>query len=318
VADLVSIGECMVELSRRADGFSLAFGGDTFNTAVYASRLGLGAAYATALGDDPYSDAILALARSESVEVDAVPRLAGRLPGLYLIETDARGERRFFYWRSEAPARQLFELQDGKALETLLGSARFVYFSGITLSLYSDEGLDRFEAALAQARAGGARIVFDGNYRPRGWKGDGERARRTFARFLAHVDIALPTFDDEQALWGDATPTDTLARLARFRIGETVIKHGPDGATISADGTVTSVPVPSRVTPVDTTAAGDSFNAGYLAGRADGRDPAGAALIGHRLAAMVIGHRGAIVPREATAGLSPAPSPAPPSSRDAP
>jgi 2-dehydro-3-deoxygluconokinase len=318
VPDLVSIGECMVELSRRADGFSLAFGGDTFNTAVYASRLGLSAAYATALGDDPYSDAILALARSESLDVDAVPRLAGRLPGLYLIETDERGERRFFYWRSEAPARELFELPGSEALETLLARARFVYFSGITLSLYSEEGLDRFKAALVGARARGARIVFDGNYRPRGWKGDSERARQTYARFLALVDIALPTFDDEQALWGDETPADTLARLARLGAGEVVIKHGPDGATVAAGGEQRSVPVPSLVTPVDTTAAGDSFNAAYLAARARGRAPAEAALLGHRLAGIVIGHRGAIVPREAMAGLSPAPSPAPPSSRDAP
>jgi 2-dehydro-3-deoxygluconokinase len=303
MADLVSIGECMVELSRRADGFSLAFGGDTFNTAVYASRLGLAASYATALGDDPYSEAILALARSEAVEVDAVPRLAGRLPGLYLIETDERGERRFYYWRSEAPARELFELPGANALTPILGRARFVYFSGITLSLYSDTGLDHFEAALAGARAKGARIVFDGNYRPRGWKGDLERARRIFARFLALVDIALPTFDDEEALWGDATPAETLARLRDFGIGEIAIKHGPEGAMIATEAGLKGVPVPSRLTPLDTTAAGDSFNAGYLAARAEGHDPADAALLGHRLAGIVIGHRGAIVPREAMIAL---------------
>ena len=77
------------------------------------------------------------------------------------------------------------------------------------------------------------------------------------------------------------------------------MKCGGEGCHIATAEGVTTVPVPRVVTPVDTTAAGDSFNAGYLAGRFAGLDPAAAALRGHRLAAAVIGHRGAVVPREA-------------------
>ncbi len=140
----------------------------------------------------------------------------------------------------------------------------------------------------------------DSNYRPRGWGGDLNRARATFVRFWALADIALPTFDDEQALWGDQTPADTIDRLCNLGVTEIVVKQGGDGALVRAGGHDLVVPCPAPVTPVDTTAAGDSFNAGYLARRLLGDGPADAAILAHRLAGVVIQHRGAIVPRTAT------------------
>jgi 2-dehydro-3-deoxygluconokinase len=302
--EIVSIGECMVELSRQPDGsFQLACGGDTFNTAAYAARLGVETGYAMALGDDPYSAAILALGAREGVDMSAIPRLSGRVPGLYVIETDGKGERTFTYWRDSAPARELFERPEAERVVAAMAAARIVYFSGITLSLYSPAGLDRFETALRAAKANGARIAFDGNYRPRGWKQDAARARATFERFLPLVDIALPTFDDEQALFGDSEPAATLARIKAFGPSQIIVKSGAAGALLAVGDEVTQVPVPEVVTPVDTTAAGDSFNAGYLSAVLRGKTPTEAALWGHRLAAIVIRHRGAIVPREATEGL---------------
>ena len=271
---------------------------------VYAARRGLAVAYGTALGDDPYSQAILDLARREGIAVDQVPRLQGRVPGLYVIETDDKGERRFFYWRGEAPARQLFELAESAPLLNSMREARCVYFSGITLSLFSPLGLDRFEAAVRRAREAGARIAFDGNYRPRGWGGDAARARSTMARFLALVDIALPTFDDEQALWDDRDVAATIARLRAHGVGEIAVKNGAEGAILASDGATTAIAVPDRVAPLDTTAAGDSFNAGYLAARLREGQPTEAVLLGHRLAGIVIRHRGAIVPKEAMADLN--------------
>ena len=85
---VVSVGECMVELARGPDGrFGLAYGGDTFNAAVYLARAGMPVAYATAVGDDPYSAGILALAAEEGIDRDLMQVLPGRMPGLYLIET---------------------------------------------------------------------------------------------------------------------------------------------------------------------------------------------------------------------------------------
>lgn len=300
---VVSIGECMVELARGSDGrFGLAYGGDTFNTAVYLARAGIPVAYATALGDDPYSSAIVDLARAEGIDTDLVAVVAGRNAGLYLIETSAGGERSFHYWRDRAPVRDIFKSELGLVIAVAANDASLVYLSGITLSLYDEPGIEALEALLKAARICGARIAIDGNYRPRGWGGDSGRARaRTiFERFFRLADIALPTFEDEQMLWGDRTVDDTIARLQSFGIAEVALKRGPQGALAIVDGRTLDVPVPAAVTPLDTTAAGDSFNAAYLAARLGGQPAEAAVVAGHRLAGVVIQHRGAIVSRAAT------------------
>jgi 2-dehydro-3-deoxygluconokinase len=299
---IICIGEVMIELARGGDGrFGIACGGDTFNTAVYLARAGLIVSYATALGDDRYSDGIVALAAAEGLETDLILRVPGRMPGLYLIETNPAGERTFHYWRDNAPARELFELPDwGRIAERVL-TARLIYFSGITLSLYSNVGLGRFLAVLEMARQHGVRVAFDGNFRPRGWRGDVARARTVFMEALKRVDVALPTFDDEALLWGDPSPEATVERLQAFGITEIAVKNGPNSALVAAGGRQEFIAVPDVVVPVDTTAAGDSFNAGYMAARLSGENPGSAALAGHRLAAQKIQHRGAIMPRDAAA-----------------
>src|SRR5262245_6931327 len=101
---VASIGECMIELSEHPDWrITRAFGGDTLNTSVYLARLGVPVDYLTALGDDAWSEEMLAAWRAEGIGTDAVVRLQGRMPGLYIIQTDPRGERRFSYWRDRAP-----------------------------------------------------------------------------------------------------------------------------------------------------------------------------------------------------------------------
>ena len=299
---VVAVGEVMVEMARGGDGrFAMGCGGDTFNTAIYLARAGVDVAYATAIGDDPYSDGIVSMAAAEGVRTDLMLRLPGRLPGLYTIEADAKGERRFHYWRGEAPARELFELGDWNRIAEAMLGARLIYFSGITLSLYSNNGLGRMLAIIEMARQHGAKVAFDCNFRPQGWKGDLPRTRTVFMEALKRVDIALPTFDDEAVLWGDPSPEATVERMQAFGIAEVVVKNGPNSALVAAGGKQEHVPVPEVVKPVDTTAAGDSFNAGYIAARLAGEGPTAAASAAHRLAAEKIRHRGAIMPRDAAA-----------------
>ena len=235
------------------------------------ARAGLAVAFASALGDDPFSDAIVSLAQAEGIATDLILRAGSRLPALALVDADAKGERRAHYWREAAPARELFELPQWSAMAEGLVNARLIYFTGITLSLYSNVGLGRFFAALELARGNGAKIVFDGNFRPHGWHGDLTRTRTVFAEALKRVDIALPAYDDEAVLWGDPSPEATIERLQAFGVNEIVVKNGPNSALVAASGARDAVPVPEVVAPVDATAAGDGFNAGYLAARLNGR-----------------------------------------------
>src|SRR6516225_10136342 len=190
---VICIGEALIELRRGPDGaFSAACAGDSFNTVVYLARAGLNVGFATAVGDDPYSDSIVALALAEGLGADLILRVPGRL-----------------------------------------------------------------FAALEVARQQGAKVAFDGNFRPAGWKGNLARTRTVFMEALKRVDIALPTFDDEAVLWGDPSPESTVARLQAFGVGEIVVKNGPNSALVAASGTLEFVPVPEILVPVDPTAAGD-------------------------------------------------------------
>jgi len=299
---VVCVGEAMIEFARGGDGrFAIGCGGDTFNTAIYLARAGVNVAFATALGDDPYSDGMLALAAAEGVAGDLALRVPGRLPGLYVIDADRAGKRQFHHWSDQSPARELFELTDWTRVAEGLIGAKLIYFSGITLSLYSNNGLGRFLAVVETARQQGAKIVFDGNFRPHGWRGDLTRTRTVFMEALKRVDIALPAYDDEAVLWGDPSPEATVERLQAFGIGEIAVKNGPNSALVATGGASEFVPVPEVVVPIDPMAAGDSFNAGYIAARLAGDGPGAAAAAAHRLAGQVIRHPGAIMPRAAAA-----------------
>lgn len=303
---IVSIGECMIEMADRGDGtMTMAYAGDTLNTAVYLARLNGSAVqvdYVTALGDDPYSDGMLAFWQREGIGTQWVARLPRQLPGLYLIRTDEAGERSFYYYRSAAPARSLFDLPETVDLLDHLAGADMVHFSAITLSILSYPARDRLAEALEKLRRGGTKIVYDGNYRPSLWP-SADVARRITTRFLGFVDMALPSADDEEHLFDDKSCEAVADRMHALGVGEVLVKHGADGCFISTGSLRQHVPVAERVKPVDTTGAGDSFNAGYLSGRLNGVDPIASAAIGNRLAATVIRHRGAIIPREALGDL---------------
>ena len=299
---IASIGECMIELRHLSDtALELAYGGDSFNTAAYLARLGggmLAVDYVTALGDDPYSAAMRASFAREGVGTGRIATLPGRLPGLYAIRVDDKGERSFHYWRRESAARAMLDGAAGEALRAALPDYDWIYVSGITLSILDTAARDRLFAILAETRRRGGKVAFDTNFRPRGWP-DRDVARAVMSRALALCDLALPTFPDEQALFGDAGPTDTIARMAALGVPEIVVKDGPAPIHLRVAGQDQQIQCPKVERVVDTTAAGDAFNAAYLAARIRGADPAAAARSGARLAGAVIGHRGAVIPAEA-------------------
>ncbi|UST61250.1 sugar kinase [Pseudomonas moraviensis] len=294
------IGECMIELQQRADGsLQQSFGGDTLNTAVYLSRaMGDKAQvdYVTALGDDSFSDAMCQIWRSEGIGLDRVQRLPGRLPGLYCIQTDANGERRFLYWRNEAAVRDCFTTPAAEPILAALPDYDVLYFSGITLAVLGMQGRARLIRTLSEARQRDARIVFDNNYRPRLWASV-EETRAAYRSVLPYVDLALLTVDDEQALFGFPDAQEVFAAYAQFGTPEVVLKRGAEACLIRCAGETFEVPAHKVDKVVDTTAAGDSFSAAYLARRLLGGSPAEAAQAGHELASRVIQVPGALIPR---------------------
>lgn len=295
VGRVACLGECMVELREEGDGrLRRGHGGDTLNTAVYLARLGVSVDYVTALGDDPWSDEMVRHWREEGIGTRQVIRVPGRLPGLYVIRTDAGGERRFSYWRESAPARDLFALPETPALREALLGCRLLYLTGVTLALYGERGRELLFETLDRARAGGGRIAFDTNVRPRLWPCL-EEARAAFREALRRADVAFASAEDLDLLFGREGEAEFLAAPP----AERVFKLSRPACRVLApglDAVVKAEPVPAVV---DTTAAGDSFAAAYLAARLAGAGPLDAARAGHRLAGVVVGHPGAIIPRGA-------------------
>lgn len=305
---ILAIGEVMVELAPAGESggktlFALGYAGDTYNTAVYLARLGVKTGYFTRLGDDLYSNELLQLMTQEGIDTISVESVAQRVLGLYLIANQANGERSFSFWRGQSPAREMFATQASvAALEQRLQDIPYAYLSGITLGILADEARSSLLHVLGNFRARGGKVVFDNNYRPQLWR-DRDHACNAMAAALATTDIALLTDDDEARLWGSGESVDILSRCAEARVGEVVIKRGPNPVVVAAafgEGVYheqLQVNVPPVAQVVDTTAAGDSFNAGHLVARFRGCDLASAAAHGCRCAGVVIQHRGAIVER---------------------
>ena len=294
---LLAIGEVMAEIRSQDDGFAVGFAGDTYNTAVYAARQ-LGASgqvgYVTRIGREPLSMALLDHASAEGLDVSHVALDASRNIGIYAVATDAQGERSFSYWRSDSAARQLLASEESTPV---MPQAEIVYLSGITLAILTPAARTRMFEMLAETRAArGTKIAFDSNFRPALWE-DHVTARETMDRMWQLTDIALPSIDDEIALYGLDSEAAAIAKFAAQDWKGIAIKRGVRGpiSPLLAPGVLPDFPPATRV--VDTTAAGDSFNGGYLAAFLDGADEAERLIAGHRLAAEVVAAPGAITTR---------------------
>lgn len=295
------IGECMVELRKHHGALQQGFGGDTLNTAVYLSRLtqqhGVETSYVTGLGQDPFSREMQTAWQDEGLNTDMVYLSEDKLPGIYAIETADDGERSFFYWREDAAAKYWLRDHDLQSLLKALCQHQMIYLSGVSLAIIADEHRQTLIDLLTLCRQEGVTIAFDNNFRPKLWPSI-ELARDFYARMLSVTDMAFLTFDDEIMLWGDKDESEAINRTKNFGVKEIIVKRGADDCLVVTQDQLHTVAALKVDAVVDTTAAGDSFSAGYLAKRILGGDVAESALAGHKVAGSVIQHRGAIIPSE--------------------
>lgn len=304
---VLCIGECMVEFSPSPsnqgttdpDMFQRSFAGDSYNTAVYLARQfspRLDIAYCTGLGADSLSQAMLANFTSEAIRTDNVRLVAGRQPGLYLIENDESGERSFQYWRSQSAAKSMFAANQVDDLVQEFSRFDAIYLSGISLAILDEEQREKLFSALSQLKSDHEiLIVFDPNFRPTLWP-DHDLARACFLKIAVLANLALVTLDDDHALWGDeASPEVALKRWSGMGVEEVVIKDGASRCLILHEDMCISVRPPELLEPVDTTGAGDAFAAGYLGARLLGRSPEKAADLAHLVAGQVIMKPGGVI-----------------------
>ena len=295
---VLAIGECMVELSPQSDGlYAMGFAGDTFNTTWYLRHLLPAAriAYLTALGCDLLSDRMAAFIAGQGIDTGHIARLDGATVGLYVIELSG-AERSFTYWRGASAARRLAD--DASCLRKAVAEARLIYLSGITLAILPEAGREHLFAVLADAKAVGKILAFDPNMRPSLWP-DAPTMRDWVGRLAGLADVVLPSFDEEAREFGDLAPALVAKRYLGLGAGLVVIKNGAD-EIVAADRRETWRHVPRSATALlDTTAAGDSFNAGFLTGYLRALPVERGLALGSEVAREVIAARGALVPLSA-------------------
>lgn len=293
---IVAFGEAMVEMAPTGEGatYRMGFAGDTLNTAWYLRHVlpaGWVVDYATAIGNDLISAQMFDFIAAAGIGTGFVRQSADRTVGLYLITLQG-AERHFSYWRSQSAAKTF--ARDPAVLRAAMAGAGLIYFSGITLAILDPNDRATFLSELQAARHAGAKVAFDPNLRPKLWETPAAMLD-WIMQGAAVCDIALPSYEDEAVHFGDADPAATAARYAQAGGNLVVVKNGP-GAIVTLQNGATATFQPARVDNViDTTAAGDSFNAGFLATYLTGSDLQTALRAGAVLSGHVIQARGALI-----------------------
>lgn len=295
---VLAIGECMAEMAPTdiEGDYRLGFAGDTFNTAWYLARCApdVTVSYLTAVGDDAISRNMTRFMRDSGIDDRFVRVVPDKTIGLYLISLN-NGERSFSYWRGQSAATGLAD--STACLAQAADTADLIYFSGITLAILEAAPRASLLRVLRGARASGKTIVFDPNLRPRLWSSN-ETMTQAIMEGAAVSDIVLPSFEDEASWFDDATPDHTAARYLNAGATTVFVKNGADPVLFAEGPTRVGIPVEPVSPIIDTTAAGDSFNAGILAGHAAGVSFEHGIAYACNLAREVVQKKGALVQTE--------------------
>lgn len=303
--DVLTFGEALVEIMRaeRDVPFNVPGtflgpypSGAPFIFAVQAARLGgkagsLGCVGAKSDGTpDAFGKCLLDQLARDGVETRCVLALPGHTTGVAFIAYDSGGGRDYIFHLRGAAAGQLDPaLLDSPALDGLFDGLKCLHLTGSSLSIH-DGALALGWEMLKKARAAGAKISFDPNYRPQLL--DVERAKAAFAPFIAEADVILPTAEEAMLLTGESTADAAGAALAAGKAGRiVVISEGERGCTVYSAAESGHVPG-FAVEEVDPTGAGDCFDAGFLVRWLAGDSPLAAARYANACGALAVTARG--------------------------
>ena len=293
--NIFSVGECMAELSYLKDNkYNLSFAGDTANTAIYLSRLGAKTSYITAVGKDNLSNKMLKYLKNEKVLIKNILSYDKKTIGLYLIENDKKGEREFIYWRSDSAAKILFSNIDVIQFSKKFINFDAVYFSGITLSIYSAVNLNKFYLLLKILKKNNVKIYIDLNIRLKNWI-DMHTADKIIKKFSLLSNIIFVSKEDLISL--------KIKNFKNFilnysRNALVVYRQGDGKIIINKNKKLYKYSIKFDKKVVDTTGCGDAFNASFLINYFKRNDIDLCIKFAHNLGKQVAFTKGAIIKKE--------------------
>lgn len=287
MADLLCLGEPLIEFNQQPDGrFLQGYGGDVSNAAIAAARYGASVGMLSRLGEDFFGDSLCGLWDRENVGHAHIVRDDAQETGLYFVTHDDRGHH--FTYRRRRSAASFYTPAD---LPTeSLKQARMFYASGISLAV-SVTMRDAVIEAAQTVKAAGGLFAFDPNLRTALWPlADACEATH---RVMEFCDIALPGYDDARQMTGRDTPQAILEFYHDLGASVVALTMGDQGVVLSdPKGVYEIAPVP--VDAVDATGAGDCFNGAFMAGVLGGASFYQAAIQANEAAAASVTHYGAV------------------------
>jgi 2-dehydro-3-deoxygluconokinase len=290
MADILAIGEALVELNQPDDGapFKPGFGGDTSNAMIAAARCGARTGYFTAVGTDQFGESLAALWKGEGVDASRIVVSGGAHTGLYFVTHGPDGHV-FSYMRAGSAASRLTEAD---APADAIRSARILHVSGISQAI-SSSAADLVFAAIDIARKAKVLVSYDTNLRLKLWPL--RRARAITHEAMRSADIALPSLDDATQLTGRSQPEAILDFYLGLGARVVALKLGKEGSAVATPERRERL-APHRVQAVDATGAGDAFDGAFLAEYLTSGDPFAAARFANVAAALSTLGFGAVAP----------------------
>jgi 2-dehydro-3-deoxygluconokinase len=263
----VFLGECMIELSgdissldKVSSNMQVNFGGDTYNSAVYFSRLAnkeVSTFFSTALGKDTFSNKMIDRFKKEKIKCDYIRTDGKQPPGLYSIAINKSGERSFSYWRNGSPAKFIFKGLKGKKLAEQIKKSNIFYYSGISAAILNAKQKKELIEIGSSAHSSG----FDFNFRSQLHSNKLEN-QELFKEINKNVDIHFISFDDARDLFGVSKPVEIFDLLGNKNL--LLIRYKNSIFLKNGSNELKVINVPHGKV-VDMTAAGDSFNGSFLA-----------------------------------------------------
>ena len=290
---MIELNGDISSLENNSSNIKINFGGDTYNSAVYFSRLTndkTNTFYSTALGKDNFSKKMISRFENENIKCDYIRTDGENPPGLYSIEINEKGERSFSYWRDQSPSKYIFLGSKGKKLVKDINNADVFYYTGISAGILDEKQRKDLIKIGSTATICG----FDFNYRSQ-LHYNKKVSQLLFNEINNRVDIHFVSFDDARELFKIKNPLE-IFEIINEKKNLILIRYKNSIIFKNKQQEIKTVTVPHGEV-VDTTAAGDAFNGSFLAIMNNNKNVPVEEniLISHSVTREVIKHRGAII-----------------------
>ena len=292
--NVCSIGEAMIEISNIKNSlYNQSFAGDTLNFCNYLDKKKLNAFFLSAIGKSEINQSLLDFVKSKKISTKYIKKINQFEVGLYLIKNKDNGEKQFFYWRDESAAKHYFNNIDFLNLYKELKNFDYIYFSGITLSIIHISKLNNFIKLLNLLKSKKIKIVFDFNIRPSRW--NKKNLNIFLDSVLKFVDICFLSGEDMN-YWKNKNNIKSYEQIVRkYKLKHSIFRKNAKFTYVFLNKTRYVFKNKLLKTVVDTSGAGDGFNAAYLSNFIVNNDPVLALKAGSSLGSKIVMKKGAIV-----------------------